>query len=152
MPGPSAPVYIGGEEVLELWPCFPNLIPQVLCVSYAGKMYATFALDEAVVPRPEVRRAAVGWQVPSCAGNGGFTPSGGQRARRRSTGRRSLALVRRASTPLTMPPPPAQAISSYYLDELRSMADHFGVDPTDDSEPPRTAPPAAKKGGTLEMV
>ena len=47
--GPNPVNASAGEQVLEIWPVFPNLIPQVICISYAGKMYATFTLDEALV-------------------------------------------------------------------------------------------------------
>lgn len=40
---------VAGEEVLEIWPIFPNLIPQLLCVSYAGMFYMTITVDDKVV-------------------------------------------------------------------------------------------------------
>jgi len=54
VPGPTSRLKVAGEEVLEIWPIFPNLISQLLCVSYAGKMYMTIVLDASVVTEAEV--------------------------------------------------------------------------------------------------
>ena len=53
MPGPARPLLVGGEEVRGILPAFPNVIPQALCVSYAGKMWMSIALDETVVTEPQ---------------------------------------------------------------------------------------------------
>lgn len=47
--GPESTLKVAGEEVLEIWPIFPNLIPQLLCVSYAGMFYMTITVDDKVV-------------------------------------------------------------------------------------------------------
>ena len=52
VPGPSQPIAIGGKEVVGLLPAFPNLIPQVLCVSYHGKMWMTLTVDPEAVKEP----------------------------------------------------------------------------------------------------
>ena len=52
--GPAGPIQVAGEPVTAVWPIFPNLIPQLLCVSYDGQLYMTLALDEALAT--EVRR------------------------------------------------------------------------------------------------
>ena len=52
VPGPSQPVYIGGQRVIGIFSAFPNLITQVLCLSYDGRMFMTIACDERV-PEPE---------------------------------------------------------------------------------------------------
>ena len=51
--GQAQPIAIGGEEVLGILPVFPNLIPQVLCVSYADKMYMTLTADRDAIKQPE---------------------------------------------------------------------------------------------------
>ena len=47
-----------------------------------------------------------------------------------------------------------ETLPTLYLDELRALAVHYGVDPDDTSPPPpMPAPSAAKpKGGATEMV
>ena len=48
-----------------LWPIFPNLIPQLLCVSYNGQLYMTLALDETLAT--EVRRPHSFGPTSNCA-------------------------------------------------------------------------------------
>jgi len=52
VPGPTHPVYLAGQRVLSIYPIFPNLILQALCLSYNEMMYMSFACDERV-PEPE---------------------------------------------------------------------------------------------------
>jgi hypothetical protein len=52
VPGPAHPVYVGGCRVLAIQPVFPNLIPQVLCISYDGQLYMSIAVDPTAVPDP----------------------------------------------------------------------------------------------------
>jgi hypothetical protein len=49
---PAGPIAIGGQRVLGLLPLFPNLIPQVLCVSYDGRMWMSLVLDAEATPEP----------------------------------------------------------------------------------------------------
>jgi len=53
VPGPPAPISVGGKPVLGLLPVFPNLITQVLCVSYRSQMYMTITADEQALPEPD---------------------------------------------------------------------------------------------------
>ena len=39
--------------MLQIWPMFPNMLPQLICASYGGLLYMTFALDDSVVLAPE---------------------------------------------------------------------------------------------------
>ena len=51
--GPAQPIAIGGEPVVGLLPVFPNLIPQVLCVSYHSLMWMSLTVDPDAVKEPE---------------------------------------------------------------------------------------------------
>ena len=51
--GPAQPIAIGGEPVVGLLPVFPNLIPQVLCVSYRSLMWMSLTVDPDAVKEPE---------------------------------------------------------------------------------------------------
>ena len=89
VPGPVAPVYVCGQKVLGLQVFYPNLITQMICVSYNNKMHINFCVDPDVV-----------------------------------VGHKTLPTL--------------------YIDELRALALHYGVDPDDTSAPtPTTDQPAA---------
>lgn len=53
VPGPGQRIMVAGEEVQQIWPMFPNIISQLLCVSYNGLLYMTLALDAKIVLEPE---------------------------------------------------------------------------------------------------
>jgi len=48
VPGPAQPIAIGGKRVLGIYSAFPNLITQVLCLSYDGRMFMSISCDESV--------------------------------------------------------------------------------------------------------
>lgn len=49
LPGPAQPLLFGGEKVLGMQIIFPNLIPQVIIISYAGGVYFNMSLDPDLV-------------------------------------------------------------------------------------------------------
>ncbi len=49
LPGPSAPILVGEEKVLGFQIIFPNLIPQVLLISYNGGIHFNMSLDPELV-------------------------------------------------------------------------------------------------------
>jgi len=53
VPGPASRIKVAGEEVLSILPMFPNLIPQLLCVSYDGTVYMTLVLDGEIASEAE---------------------------------------------------------------------------------------------------
>jgi len=48
VPGPAEAVYIAGQRVVAIYSAFPNLILQVLCLSYNGQMYMSIACDDSI--------------------------------------------------------------------------------------------------------
>merc|ERR1711871_1771287 len=54
VPGPSQPVLVAGAELTGVQMVYPNLITQVGIISYAGKMYMNFTLDDEIIKRPEL--------------------------------------------------------------------------------------------------
>ena len=50
VPGPNTPIYLAGEKVEGLQVLFPNLIPQVMIVSYNGGVYFNMSLDDMEMP------------------------------------------------------------------------------------------------------
>lgn len=88
VPGPAEPVAIGGKRVLGIYSAFPNLITQVLCLSYDGRMFMSIACDESV-PQPErlaelylddLRQLAIAYGVPPGDGGGPVKSSQGEGA------------------------------------------------------------------------
>jgi len=53
VPGPAEQIAVGGKPVLGILPVYPNLIPQLLCVSYNGTMCMTLTVDPAAISDPE---------------------------------------------------------------------------------------------------
>jgi hypothetical protein len=49
LPGPAKPIFIGEEQVLGFQIMFPNLIPQVLLISYNGGVHCNMSLDPELV-------------------------------------------------------------------------------------------------------
>jgi hypothetical protein len=49
LPGPAEPLMFGEERVRGLQIIFPNLIPQVIIISYAGGVYFNMSLDPDLV-------------------------------------------------------------------------------------------------------
>lgn len=90
VPGPAQPIALCGKPVLGLLPAFPNLIPQVLCVSYLDTMWMSLTVDADMIAEPE-------------------------------------------------------RLGALYLDELRALAAHAGVDFEDASAPPPPEQSAAMK-------
>lgn len=73
VPGPADDVYVCGEKVTGVYSAFPNLILQVLTLSYAGDMYMSIACDDRL-PEPhklaelyldELRQLGVAYGVQS---------------------------------------------------------------------------------------
>lgn len=54
VPGPAEPIVIGGKTLVGLQAAYPNLIPQLICVSYNQRMHMNIVVDETVVPQPEL--------------------------------------------------------------------------------------------------
>ena len=44
---------MGGQPVVGLLPAFPNLIPQVLCVSYHARMWMSLVVDPNAIVQPQ---------------------------------------------------------------------------------------------------
>lgn len=49
LPGPAEPLMFGEDKVRGLQIIFPNLIPQVIIISYAGGVYFNMSLDPDLV-------------------------------------------------------------------------------------------------------
>ena len=54
VPGPAEPIVIGGKTLVGLQAAYPNLIPQLICVSYNQRMHMNIVVDETIVPQPEL--------------------------------------------------------------------------------------------------
>ncbi len=49
VPGPSKVITLGGEPVVGMQVIFPNLLPQVILISYSGSVFMNMVLDDALV-------------------------------------------------------------------------------------------------------
>ena len=62
VPGPAEPIVIGGKTLVGLQAAYPNLIPQLICVSYNQRMHMNIVVDEtraaARAPRLALHRRA----------------------------------------------------------------------------------------------
>ena len=54
VPGPTRPVSFCNERVLAIQAIFPNLLPQVILISYCDAIFANMVLDEKLVTHPEL--------------------------------------------------------------------------------------------------
>lgn len=50
VPGPSDLISLCGEEVVGMQILFPNILPTVILISYAGGIYFTMNLDDDEMP------------------------------------------------------------------------------------------------------
>lgn len=49
VPGPSEDLFCGEEKICGAYAIFPNLLPQVIMVSYAGSMFINLVIDDKLV-------------------------------------------------------------------------------------------------------
>lgn len=54
VPGPQTPTLFAQRRIKALQMVFPNMLPQVGCLSYNGSVNFNFVLDPAVVSRPDI--------------------------------------------------------------------------------------------------
>jgi diacylglycerol O-acyltransferase len=76
VPGPVKPITLAGEKVVSMQVIFPNFLPQVILVSYAGSVFNCMVVDDKLITNQE-------------------------------------------------------KLGEFYLDDLREVAAHFGVDCSD---------------------
>jgi diacylglycerol O-acyltransferase len=53
VPGPAKPITLAGEKVVNMQVIFPNILPQVILVSYAGSIFNCMVIDEKLITNPE---------------------------------------------------------------------------------------------------
>lgn len=53
VPGPNKPITLAGEKVVNMQVVFPNLLPQVILVSYAGSVFNCMVIDDKLIENPQ---------------------------------------------------------------------------------------------------
>lgn len=53
VPGPNKPIHLAGEKVVGIQVIFPNLLPQVILISYAGSVFHAMVVDDKLILEPE---------------------------------------------------------------------------------------------------
>ncbi|CAM9094138.1 unnamed protein product, partial [Ectocarpus fasciculatus] len=53
VPGPSRPITLAGEKVVNMQVLFPNLLPQVILISYSGSIFNCMVIDDKLITNPE---------------------------------------------------------------------------------------------------
>ena len=59
VPGPGEKIALCGEPILGMYIMFPNLIPQVILISYAGGIFFDLCADPAFVDEEVLTKAYV---------------------------------------------------------------------------------------------
>ena len=52
VPGPAEPVFICGKRLVGLQGIYPNLITQLICISYCGEMQMNLVTDPDIIDAP----------------------------------------------------------------------------------------------------